>query len=275
MTAPSSLVRHYAAPSLLERVRAGLVALGKVPEQATLDDLAPVEEFHIGGRAATAEFLEQLGLRGGDRLLEVGCGLGGTARFAADRFGVLVLGLDLSPDFIEAGRELTRWTRLESRVELEVADASRLDLAAGSFDAATLLHVGMNISDKAALAANLAALLRPGGTLGIYDVMRVGAGEFEFPLPWASEASESHVETPEQYRLNFEAAGLVCRHERVRRQFALDFFKTLAARRHEDGPPPLGLHLVMGANAKDKMRRLVELLEGGVVAPVEMIFTRP
>ena len=273
MTSPNPTVTHYAAPTLLDAVRAGLAAIGRPEETATIEDLAAVDEFHIGGRAATAEFLERLSITPGAELLDIGCGVGGTARLAAHRFGARVRGFDLSPDYIRAGRAFTRWTGLDARVQLDVGDAATAELASASYDFVTLVHVGMNIADKRALARAVSRVLRPGGTFGVFDVMRIGPGEIVFPVPWASSSRESHVESPDAYEQACRDAGMTLVFTRERHQYAIEFFEAMLANRAEGGGlPPLGLHLVMGETAPQKIANLVAALKAGTLAPVEMVF---
>ena len=84
---------HYTHGQLLDRILSGVKAIGKTPESVTVDDLAPVDEFHIGGRQASEEFIDQLELSENNHVLDVGCGIGGTARFVASRFGCRVTGI--------------------------------------------------------------------------------------------------------------------------------------------------------------------------------------
>ena len=177
---------HYTQGGLLDAIIAGVGKLGKTTETVGLDDLGPVDEFHIGGRVATESFLDQVGLGANDHVLDVGCGLGGASRFAAQRYGSRITGVDLTHEYIETGKVLCSWLGLAERVSLEQGDATATGYADASFDKAYMLHVGMNIADKSALALELHRVLRPGGTLGIYDVMRVGDGDLTYPVPWAT-----------------------------------------------------------------------------------------
>ncbi len=72
---------HYAHGNLAAAILAGLAAAGSDLDHLTVDDLAPVDEFHIGGRRATAELAAQLPLASGMKLLDIGSGLGGAARW--------------------------------------------------------------------------------------------------------------------------------------------------------------------------------------------------
>ena len=134
------------------------------------------------------------------------------------------------------------------------------------------MHVGMNITDKRSLASELHRVLRPGGKLGIYDVMRVGDGDLQFPVPWAMEPEGSAVATPLEYEAALQGAGFRINAERNRREFALDFFAQFQARAAgADGPPPLGLHILMGDTAPAKVKNMIENISRGLLAPVELI----
>ena len=135
-----------------------------------------------------------------------------------------------------------------------------------------MLHVGMNIEDKATLATEVARVLRPGGAYGIYDVMRTGPGVLTFPLPWAVTADLSAVAEPAQYKTALERAGFAITAERNRRDFALSFFAALRAKTAAaGGPPPLGLHLLMGKTTPEKVQNMIENISAGRIAPVELI----
>ena len=267
---PATVAAHYAHGTLIDAIRAGLAALGKTPETVTVDDLAPIDEFHIGGRRASADFLGQLGLGPASHVLDVGCGLGGGGRFTASRFGARVTGIDLTPDYVATGQALSRWVGLAERITLRTGSALDMPFDDGGFDAAYLMHVGMNIADKRGLCAEVARVLKPGGRFGIYDVMRIGPGDLAFPVPWAATPATSAVAPPEAYRDALEAAGFTLIASRDRRDFALDFFAELRARA-ADGPPPLGLHILMGPTAPEKVKNMIANITAGRLAPVELI----
>ena len=270
------VARHYTRNDLLQAISVGVEQLGKDSEELTIEDLAPVDEFHIGGALATRAFLDQVGIRPEDHVLDLGCGIGGASRFAALTYGCRVTGIDLTAAYVETGRALCRWTGLHDRVRLLEGNALATALPAGSFDKVFLLHVGMNIPDKVALAREAWRVLRPGGVLGVYDVMRVGGGDLVFPVPWATVPSTSFVSSPDVYRSALSRAGFRLVGERNRRDFALRFFEGLRkdADRSESATP-LGLHLLMGEDAALKIENMIENIAQGRVAPVEMIARRP
>jgi ubiquinone/menaquinone biosynthesis C-methylase UbiE len=272
MPVPSAVSKHYSRGGLIDAMRAGISALGKTTNSVTVDDLAPADEFHIGGRKATEELLHRLKLSPESHVLDIGCGIGGAARFAADRYQSRVTGIDLTEDYIKTAQALCRWVKLEQRISLQACSALSLPFADRAFDAAYMLHVGMNIEDKEELCTEVARVLRPGSLFGIYDIMQTGPGELTYPLPWAASAEMSALAAPRRYKAALQAAGLAVIHERNRSEFALTFFGELRARMAAaGGPPPLGLHLLMGTTAPQKIDNMIEGISTGRIAPVEMV----
>lgn len=271
----SAVENHYNHGDLLGAIRTGVGRLGLSPDDVTVEALAPVDEFHIGGRQATKAFLDQLGLAPDDHVLDVGCGLGGASRFAAERYGCSVSGIDLTDEYVRTGEVLCEWVGLDDRISLERGDATATPFAQGSFDKSFMIHVGMNIVDKGTLAAEMYRVLKPGGRIGVYDVMRAGDGPLRFPVPWATTPAESRVATPGVYREALEEAGFRIVAERDRSEFALEFFSELQQRAADAGSSPLGLHLLMGDSAPVKVRNMIDNVAAGRVAPFEIIAEKP
>jgi ubiquinone/menaquinone biosynthesis C-methylase UbiE len=272
MPTQRDISNHYTHGNLVAAIRSGIGSPGKTIDSVTVDDLAPVDEFHIGGRQASEDFLGQLDLSPEKHVLDVGCGLGGTAPFVASRYGCRVTGIDLTPEYIETARVLCGWVGLDSRISLHQGSALAMPFADRAFDRAYLLGVGMNIEDKAKLCSEVSRVLRSNSLFGIYYVMRIGAGELRYPVPWATTAASSAVAKPSEYREALQAADLTVIAERNRREFALAFFNQLRAKTAVvGGPPPLGLHILMGRNTPDKVQNMIQNISSSRIAPVELI----
>ncbi len=276
MPDPQLVADHYTHGGLLEAIRDGIAKLGKTVANVGIDDLAPVDEFHIGGRVATRSFLDQLDIDAGHHVLDVGCGLGGGSRFAAHTYGCRVTGVDLTREYVEAGNVLCTWVGLSDRIALEVGNATDLHHPDGSFDRAYMLHVGMNIADKDRLISELFRVLRPGAKVGIYDVMRVSDGDLTFPVPWAMEPQGSAVAPVSAYTAALERSGFAITAQRNRRDFALDFFAQLQAKvTSATVAPPLGLQILMGNSAPTKVRNMIDNISRHLIAPVEIVAAKP
>jgi ubiquinone/menaquinone biosynthesis C-methylase UbiE len=261
---------HYARSNLVDAIQQGIVALGKTTNTVTIADLAPVDEFHIGGRNATAELAARLNLAPGDHVLDVGCGLGGAARYVAEQHRCRVTGIDLTQDYVNAGQIICQWVGLADRVSLHQGSALSIPFPAETFTAAYMLHAGMNIADKNMLCSEVARVLSPGALFAIYDVMRTDAGELSYPVPWATTADMDAAAEPESYRTALKAAGFDLISERSRKDYALTYFAGQKTP-NSAAPPPLGLHTLMGERRKAQVQNMVANISGGLIAPYEMV----
>ena len=276
MSTEDIVASHYTPGNLLEIIEAGLAKLDKTPADVSAEDLGAVDEFHTGGRVATKALLDQIGLTSSNHVLDVGCGLGGSSRYVASEYGCKVTGIDLTPEFAETGRTLNQWVGLDQQIQLEIGSATELPFTAQSFDHAFMLHVGMNIADKTALMANVFKALKPGGTFAVYDMMLTGNTPLELPVPWASDPAANAIAAPQDYRDAFNRAGFELITERDRKDFAEEFFAKVKAQNAErGGPPALGIHLLMGADAPLKVKNILQCMSAGGIAPFEMIGRKP
>ena len=266
---------HYDQADLGAAIEAGIQAMGLSTSGLSVDDLAPVDEFHVGGRPATKHLLDRLELAPGLSVLDVGCGIGGAARLCASTYGTEVTGVDLTPGFIEVANQLASWVGLTDKVRFHHLNAAELPFKKKTFDAAYLLHVGMNIADKTGLFASIGKVLRPGGRLGVYDLMRGSHTELSYPLPWASSATTSYLAPPSSYEASLTAAGFELVATDDRTEAVLDV-ATEAARRvtETDELSPLGLHLIMGPDADAKLTNMVAAIQDGAISPIEIIAVR-
>ena len=271
MDIEQSVASHYTQGDFEKRLLAMLAATGRDPEHLTPDDLTPVEEFHIGGREATAELAAQMQLRPGMHLLDVGSGIGGPARYFARVHDCTVTGIDLTDEFVSIATHLSARVGLSDRVNFRQGSALAMPFEPGSFDGAYLLHVGMNISDKAGLFAEVRRVLKPEALFAVYDIMRLTDGDLAFPLPWSTVPETSFVAPLATYRDGLRAAGFTVLAERSRGQYAIDFFRAMRARAAQGGPSQPNLQSLMGADAALKSANLFGCLERGLLAPTEMI----
>lgn len=266
------VAQHYARSDLEQAILDALAASGKTIDRLAPDDLAPVDEFHTGGRKATVELAAQVDFAADMHLLDIGCGIGGPSRFFAAERGCRVTGIDLTEDYIRTAEALARRVGLAERIAYRRASALALPFDTGTFDGAYMMHVGMNIVDKPALFAEARRVLKPSATFAIYDLMRMGPGELQFPVHWSAKPETSFVVSPAEYRAALKAAGFDIVKARDRGDFARAFFREVTARAGEEGgPPPLGIHLLMKTDVPQKLANVVSGLEAGVIAPVELI----
>lgn len=270
--AEDTVAHHYARGGLLEAIERGLAQMGKTKNTVTIDDLSSVDEFHIGGRKATEELMAQLRITAADHILDVGSGLGGPARFLADRYKCRVSGVDLTLDYVETANRLCEWVGLADHVTLRQSTALAMPFQESTFSKAYMLHVGMNIEEKENLCLEIARVLQPGALFAIYDVMRIAEGELLFPVPWATTSESSAVGSPERYKRALERAGFEILSERNRKAFAIAYFADQKARSLAAGVAGvLGLHTLMGERRQDQIRNMTACISKDIIAPCELI----
>jgi SAM-dependent methyltransferase len=200
MTDATDRVRaHYDGPGLVDRIKAALSAIVPEDKPLTVPQLAMLDQFHTRGILATAELAGAAALQATEKVLDIGCGIGGPARYLATMFGCSVTGVDLSPSFVEAAEYLTARCGFEDRVTFKVGDALNVPYEDGAFDAVFLQHVAMNIVDRPALYAEVRRVLKPGGRFATYDIV-LKDGEVVYPAPWARDPSTSFLLSAEDTR---------------------------------------------------------------------------
>lgn len=263
---------HYGRPDLAAVIFEALEKAGADLQQLTLEELAPIDEFHIRGRVATQELARAAGLHSTQRVLDIGSGLGGTARYLAHEFGCRVMGIDLTEAYCQLASLLSAKVGLAGLVDFRQADATKLPFGDDEFDVVWTEHVAMNIPDKHQLYRELNRVLRPGGTLAIYDVLAGASGPVLFPVPWARTAETSFLVSPDALRELLRASGFTVTDWQDTTAQAREWFVNLAERIRREGFPALGFHLLMGDDfavmAQNQGRNLVEgrIVLGQVVA---------
>jgi ubiquinone/menaquinone biosynthesis C-methylase UbiE len=272
MSHDRDITAHYSRGALLARLEAALIEDGADPARPTLEALAPYDQFHGRGLEATAEAADLLRPDPAQHLLDIGSGIGGPARYFATRFGCRVTGIDLTPEFCEVARHLTRLLGLEQRVAFEVGDALAMPFSDAAFDGAYSMNVSMNIADKAALYREIHRVLRPGALLVLSEIARGDGGELDFPTPWARSPSTSFLSTPEQTQRGLAEAGF----EILRLESTLDQALAFGARARAiaergEKPPHRAVQLIHGELAKQAMANTARGLQEKRIVPIEAL----
>jgi ubiquinone/menaquinone biosynthesis C-methylase UbiE len=269
MTTETKVAGHYTRGRLEGVILQAMARAGKDPAKLTAEDLIAIDEFHVGGIESTQALAEQMDLRPGMRLLDVGSGIGGPARYFAEKHGCQVTGVDLTDEFVQVARSLTRLVKLDDRVQFHQASALALPFAADSFERAYMIHVGMNVADKAGLCREVRRVLKRGGVFTVFDFVRSREGAVRYPVPWAQSDETSFVAGTQEYREALENAGFQVVRERNRAAFAIEATKRVIARVAQSGPPALGLQLLMGEKTGEMIGNILRLMEEGILEPVE------
>ncbi len=252
--------RHYGSGGIMEKIKASLKVAGKDLDALSVDDLAPIDEFHTRGRESTLELAALASVGASDSVLDVGCGLGGTARYLADRYQCSVVGLDLTQEFIATGQKLTQLVGLHDRVTLRQGSALDISEDDATFDIVWTEHVQMNIADKHGFYSEIARVLKPGGRFVFHDVFRGTGDPPLYPAPWAEGESISRLATEREIQSTLQEVGLRIAQWKGKNQESIEFFQKVSTKMEDKGLPPLGIHLLMGNNAREKFQNNVRNL---------------
>jgi sarcosine/dimethylglycine N-methyltransferase len=254
----TSVHDQYATGLSRHNIEQALVAAGKDFNHLQPADLGLLEDFHTMGRIATRQLVDLLGITPEDRVLDAGSGIGGTARFIADRCGCRVTAVDLTEEYCETTRWLNRLVGLEDQISVRHADVTELPFTDENFQVVFSQHVQMNVADKTRLYQEARRVLVDGGRLAMWDITSGRRDDPDYPLPWADQSELTHLITSEQLRSVVESSGFVVEQwNDLTDQAAstMQMFLTLPLN-------PLGLHAFVPDFAEKAQNLTVALADG-------------
>jgi ubiquinone/menaquinone biosynthesis C-methylase UbiE len=260
------LDRQYATGLSRHRIEEALVNAGLDLNDLQRGDLAPLEDFHTMGRIATSGLADLAEIERTDEVLDAGSGVGGTARYLADQFSCQVTAVDLTQEYCNTSRWLNQLVGLDGRISVHHGDVTNLPFPPASFTVVMSQHVQMNVADKTRLYDEAHRVLRPRGRLAIWDITAGAPGGLDFPLPWANQPAQSHLDSTDRLRATIESAGLAVTHWSDRTEEAVRIMEIFLG----VPPGPLGLHIFV-PNFIEKANNLVRGLSEGRLRAVQAI----
>lgn len=275
MPGAASIADHWADRDVYGLIVAALEQASKSLDALTVEDLAPVDHFHARGFSATIELADRLPVESSHHLLDIGCGVGGPARYFAQRFGCKVSGIDITGPYVEAANKLTALLGMSDQVLIQQGDGERLPYDDGSFDGAYAQHVTMNVSDRKRFFAEAARVLRTGGFFALSEHGLGASGSPHHPLPWSEDGSGEFLRTPSETRELLADAGFVDIESEDTGPKYLAGYRAALERADRGDPPSLGLHVLLGATASEKMRNSARNIEEGRTHPVQVVCRKP
>ena len=275
MTNAKAIADHWGRGDVYGLIVSALNKMSKPLDSLTVEDLAPVDHFHARGFPATVELADRLPLKAGQHIVDIGCGLGGPARYLAKRFQCNVSGVDITEPFVEAANNLTALLRMERQVHIEHGDGQHLPYADSTFDGAFTQHVTMNVADRLAFFAEAYRVLKPGAFFALTEHGLGEKGDPHYPVPWSMDGSGAYLVTPSETRALLQRAGFIdIRMEDTGAKYAAGY-KAAIEKAQKGELPPLGVHLLMGETAPQKTRNALRNIEEGRTHPIQVICRKP
>ena len=262
---------YYSPNGLYNTIIDGLNKMGKDLSQLTLEDLHPVDEFHIRGTVATQELIQLSEFTADMHILDVGCGVGGSTRRLSDQLGCTVTGVDLSDEYIDAAQRLTQLFAMEERVKFRAANALDLPFEDNSFDGVWSIQMNMNIEDKLAWLQEIYRVVKPGGRVILYEVCGNKNTPVYYPAPWAHDASISYLVEPHIFKEQITEAGFDIEVWNDKTHLAQEAFAHVQEPTGEPDLPVLGVHLLVGNDILTKAYNLNRNLSEERVSLIESV----
>jgi MPBQ/MSBQ methyltransferase len=262
---------YYSPNDLYNKIIEGLNEMGKDLSKITLDDLKPVDEFHIRSDTATKELIKLSRVTPEMHILDVGCGLGGAARRLSHETGCRVTGIDLSDEYIDAAERLTQLFNLQERVKFHAASALALPIDDDTFDGALSIQMNMNVEDKLGWLKEVYRVLKPGGRAVLYELCGNKNTPVYFPVPWAQDSSMSFLVPPESFRDVITSAGFDIDVWNDKTDLARKAFADMMEPVGEPNLPELGTHLLVGNDILTKAYNLRRNLDEERVSLIETV----
>lgn len=257
---------QYSTGLARRNIEAALLSAGKDLEHLQPADLGLLEDFHTMGRIATGQLIDLAEMTSATRVLDAGSGVGGTARFVADRYGCTVDAVDITDEYCDTSRWLNGLVGLAGRISVRQADVTELPFAQGTFDVAISQHVQMNVADKARLYSEARRVLVDRGRLALWDITIGDRGALDYPLPWADQPANSHLVTPDELRAIVESAGFTVEHWNDLTDQASGVMQVALAQ----PPNPLGLHAFV-TDFRRKAENLTQALTDGRLRAIQAV----
>jgi ubiquinone/menaquinone biosynthesis C-methylase UbiE len=271
----AAVERHYGSAGIAGRVLAAFRGANGPDASVTPEGLAPFDHFHGRGITATQELAAQLALQPGERVLDIGSGIGGPARWFAAKFEVHVTGVDLTPEFCAAAEALNAATGLADRVRIIQGSALALPVPDGAFDAAYSQNVIMNIADKQLFYREAFRALRPGGRLALSNLCAGPKGEPYFPVPWATTRDTSFLATPEAMRADLVAAGFEIADFRDITPMMREVQRRTRERIDKGDMPKIAVDIIMGERAREMQWNSIRSIDDGRGTAIEALARKP
>lgn len=271
----NAIADHWGKGDVYGLIVSALNKMSKPLDGLTVEDLAPVDHFHARGFPATVELADRLPISAGQRILDIGCGLGGPARYMAKRFRCNVSGLDITEPFVQAANKLTALVRMQGSVQIELGDGQHLPYPDAMFDGAYAQHVTMNVADRPRFFAEAYRVLKPGAFFALTEHGLGPKGQPHYPLPWSADGTGAYLVTPSETRALLEKSGFEDVVIEDTGTKYVEGYKIAIDKAEKGALPPLGIHLLLGETALQKTRNAARNIEEGRTHPIQVVCRKP
>ena len=271
MSDAQSISDHWGTGDVFARIMEAMQAAGINPDTVTVEQLAPVDHFHARGFPATVDLADALPIRAGDRLVDIGCGLGGPARYFAKRFQCRVDGIDITAPFVDAANKLSALVGMDDVVVCRHGDGQKLPYGDQEFDGGYTQHVTMNVPDRDVFFGEAYRVLRPGAVFALTEHGLGEVGDPHHPVPWSEDGSGAYLMRPADTVAALRNAGFTNIEVTDTGEKYLQGYQAAIERAEKGDTPVFGTHILLGKLAPQIVRNAARNIEERRTHPVQII----
>ena len=275
MTETQSIADHWGTGDVYSRILKAMSDAGMNTQSVTVEDLAPVDHFHARGFPATVELADVLPIESGDRLVDIGCGLGGPARYLAKRFSCRVEGIDITEPFVVAANKLSSLVGMQDSVDCRHGDGQRLPYEDGVFDGGYAQHVTMNVPDRAEFFGEAYRVLKPGAFFALTEHGLGDVGDPHHPVPWSEDGSGAYLMRPSDTIATLEAVGFSRVAVTETGKKYLEGYRRAIALAEKGETPVFGVHILLGKFAPEIVQNAARNIEERRTEPIQILCFKP
>jgi len=266
-----SIENFWTRGDIFSRVHHAMSEAGLINKELNIEDLFPIDQYHARGIAATVDLGKRMPISKNQKIIDIGCGLGGPARYYAKEFKCFITGIDITPSFIEIGNEFNKLTSMSDNIKLLVGNGEILDFKNETFDGAYSQHVTMNISNREKFFSEAFRVLKKDSFFAFTEHGLGPEGNPIFPLPWADSSEMSFLLPPETTisilkDIGFSDIKII----ETADKYILGYEKLIGLK-SENKKPILGIHVIGGESMNERSTNSMQSIKENRTLPFEIV----
>ncbi len=266
-----SIENFWTRGDIFSRVHHAMSKAGLINRELNIEDLFPIDQYHARGIAATVDLGKRMPISKNQKIIDIGCGLGGPARYYAKEFKCFITGIDITPSFIEIGNEFNKLTSMSDNIQLLVGNGEILDFKNETFDGAYSQHVTMNISNRKKFFSEAFRVLKKDSFFAFTEHGLGPEGNPIFPLPWADSSEMSFLLPPETTISILKDTGFSDIKIIETADKYISGYEKLIGLKSENKKPVLGIHVIGGDSMNERSTNSMQSIKENRTLPFEIV----